>query len=74
MVWYPNAAMTSQRISEALAEIGLEENRRLFYHKYIELITGCRMNDVKDDFGMLADGKAGDGILMRGFRIPQSCM
>ena len=39
--FYPMATMASQRISDALAEIGFEENRRLFYHKYIEFVTGC---------------------------------
>lgn len=66
-VLYPAATMSSQRISEALAEIGLEENRRLFYHKYIEFATGCEMNDSKDSFGM-----EGNGVLIDSAGLPNS--
>ena len=69
-VLYPMATMASQRISDALAEIGLEENRRLFYHKYIEFVTGCRMEDIKENFGMLPDGGAGNGILIDSAGLP----
>lgn len=69
-VLYPMATMASQRISSALAEIGLEENRRLFYHKYIEFVTGCRMNDTKSSFGMIPDGGEGNGILIDSAGLP----
>lgn len=69
-VLYPMAAMASQRISDALAEIGLEENRRLFYHKYIEFVTGCRMDGTKDSFGMIPDGVDGDGIMIDSAGLP----
>lgn len=69
-VLYPMATMASQRISNALAEIGLEENRRLFYHKYIEFVTGCRMDDTKDSFGMIPDGGDGNGILIDSAGLP----
>ncbi len=36
-VLYPAATLAPQRISEILTEIGLEENRRLFYHKYMAI-------------------------------------
>lgn len=69
-ILYPNAAMASQRISEALAEIGLEENRRRFYHKYIEYVTGCRMDDTKGSFGMAPDGREGGGVLIDSTGLP----
>lgn len=69
-VLYPKAAMASQRISEALAEIGLEENRRLFYHKYIEFVTGCRMNDTKDSFGMIPEVGGESGVLIDSAGLP----
>lgn len=67
---YPMATMASQRISDALAEIGLEENRRLFCHKYIEFVTGCRMNDTKGSFGMVPDDGEGNGILTDSSGLP----
>ncbi len=69
-VLYPAATMASQRISEALAEIGLEENRRLFYHKYMKFVTGCKINDTKDNFGMIPDCTDGDGILIDSAGLP----
>lgn len=71
-VLFPGANLSSQRISEALAEIGLEENRRLFFHKYIEFVTGCKMKDSKDHFGMLPDGIDGTGILIDSTGLPNS--
>ena len=71
-VLYPNATMSSQRISDTLSEIGLEENRRLFYHKYIEFIGGCRMNDTKESFGMIPDGESGTGVLIDSAGLPNS--
>lgn len=69
-VLYPMATLASQRISNALAEIGLEENRRLFYHKYIEFVTGCKMDHTKDHFGMIPDGWTGDGVLIDSSGLP----
>ena len=69
-VLYPTATMASQRVSDALAEIGLEENRRPFYHKYIEFVTGCRMDDTKGSFGILPDGGEGNGILIDSAGLP----
>lgn len=69
-VLYPMATMASQRISDALAEIGLEENGRLFHHKYIEFVTGSRMNDTKGSFGMVPDGGEGNGILIDSAGLP----
>lgn len=69
-VLYPMATLASQRISDALAEIGLEENRRLFYRKYIEFVTGCRIDDTKDSFGMIPDGGEGNGILIDSTGFP----
>lgn len=71
-VLYPRANLSSQRISDALAEIGLEENRRLFFREYIEFASGCRMNDYKSDFGMLPDGTDGTGILIDSAGLPNS--
>ena len=69
-VLYPKATLASQRISDALAEIGIEENRRRFYSKYIEFVTGCTMNDTKDQFGMIPDGLEGDGVLIDSSGLP----
>lgn len=71
-VLFPKANMSSQRISEALAEIGLEENRRTFFRKYIEFATGCQMNDSKGNFGMLADDDDGTGVLIDSTGLPNS--
>lgn len=71
-VLYPKANMSSQRISDALAEIGIEENRRLFFRKYIEFASGCKMNDTKGDFGMLQDESNGVGILIDSAGLPNS--
>jgi len=62
--------MAFQRISEVLAEIGLEENRRLFCHKYMEFVTRCKMNDTKDNFGMVPDCADGNGILIDSAGLP----
>lgn len=71
-VLFPGANMSSQRISDALAEIGLEENRRRFFRKYIEFASGCKMNDSKADFGMLPDGIDGTGVLIDSAGLPNS--
>ena len=42
---YPNANITSQRISEFLSEIGSPENRMIFQEAYIKFITENYSND-----------------------------
>ena len=51
-VIYPNAVLSSQRISELLAKIGKEECKRAFLIKYYEFVKKCQMQDKKGDFGL----------------------
>lgn len=71
-VLFPRANMSSQRIRDALAEIGREENRRRFFHKYIQFASGCKINARKADFGMLPDGLGGAGVLIDSAVRPNS--
>ena len=69
-VLWPNANMSSQRISEALAQIGLEENKRAFLSRYYDFVRSCELNEQKSDYGMLEDGEIGDGILLDSTGLP----
>ena len=69
-VLWPNANMSSQRISEALAQIGHEDNKRAFLSKYYDFIRSCELNEQKSDCGMLEDGEIGHGILLDSTGLP----
>lgn len=71
-VLYPDARLSSQRISDALAEIGLEENRRKFYHAFINFTLNFKMTDTKPDFGMLPEEATGNGVLMDSTGLPNA--
>jgi hypothetical protein len=45
-ILYPNANLTSQRISEFLSAIGNERTYRSFFKEYLKLITGGKNNGV----------------------------
>jgi len=69
-VLWPNANMSSQRISEALEIIGLEENKRAFFARYYDFVRKCQMTDKKSDYGMIENGDIGDGILIDSSGLP----
>ena len=67
-VLYPNAVLSSQRISETLAAIGMEESKRQFFVKYYDFIRRIQMNDTKGDYGI---GDAlDDAILLDSCGLP----
>ena len=67
-VLYKNAVLSSQRISEALAKIGMEENRRSFFKEYYKFVLKCQMNDTKGDYGLT--GTIDDAILVDSCGLP----
>ena len=64
----PNAVLASQRISETLATIGMEESKRLFFTSYYAFIRKVQMNDIKGDFGLV--GELNDAILLDSCGLP----
>ena len=67
-VLYPNAVLSSQRISETLSKIGMEESKRLFFLSYYPFIRRMQMKDTKGDFGL---GKEiDDAILLDSCGLP----
>lgn len=69
---FPHAAMSSQRVSEALAGIGLEDAKRSFFSVYYPFIRKCTVPSPKDGYGMAASGEKGDGILIDSSGLPNS--
>jgi hypothetical protein len=51
-ILYPNAVLSSQRISETLSMIGMEESKRSFFLSYCSFVKKCQMQDTKKDFGL----------------------
>lgn len=54
---YPKAQMASQRISEALADIGSEDAKRSFFREYIKFLEAISPNSASEgiDDGILID-------------------
>ena len=71
-VLYPNAQMESQRISEALADIGSEEAKRLFFKAYYKMLAMSPGKASKKAYEF-DDGVAGDGILIDSTGLPNVC-
>ena len=67
-VLYPNAVLSSQRISEALSAIGMEESKRQFFTKYYPYVRKMQMNDIKGDFGLKKE--INDAILLDSCGLP----
>ena len=51
-VLYPKAVLSSQRISETLSMLGMEECKRAFFLSYCEFVRKCQMTDTKGNFGL----------------------
>ena len=71
-VLYPKAALASQRISEALASIGMEESKRQFFAAYYPFVKKFQMNDTKGNFGVIKD--LDDAILLDSCGLPNDAM
>lgn len=66
-ILYPNAQLSSQRISDALSDIGSEEAKRGFFKEYIHFLTNAEANLSTDNqYG------ADDGILIDSSGLPNS--
>ena len=61
---YPKAQMASQRISEALADIGSEDAKRSFFREYIKFLEACNPGS--------APGGIDDGILIDSSGLPNA--
>lgn len=75
-VLFPNAAVTSQRISEALSEIGTEESKRSFFAAYYAFIKkrSRKASKPKGTDNTQAFSEAGyrEGILIDSTGLPNS--
>lgn len=71
-VLYPKAALASQRISEALAAIGMEESKRCFFKAYYSFVKKFQMNDTKGKFDVIKD--LDDAILLDSCGLPNDAM
>lgn len=67
-VLYPNAVMSSQRISETLSKVGMEESKRIFFLSYYPFIRKIQMNDTKNEFGL--GEEIDDAILLDSCGLP----
>ena len=69
---FPHASMSSQRVSEALSTIGLEDAKREFFSVYYPFIRDCPAPPRKGGHG-IADGAGADGgILIDSTGLPNS--
>ncbi|MBR5088048.1 MAG: transposase [Ruminiclostridium sp.] len=64
---YPKAQMTSQRISDALADIGSEDAKRSFFGKYLRFLESSSSYGKEDE-----DNDIDDGILIDSSGLPNS--
>lgn len=64
---YPKAQMASQRISEALADIGSEDAKRSFFKEYFRFLDKCP--DIKNEGGPQG---ITDGILIDSSGLPNA--
>jgi hypothetical protein len=61
---YPKAQMASQRISEALADIGSEDAKRNFFREYVKFLETTNLNPGTEDID--------DGILIDSSGLPNT--
>ena len=71
-VLYPNAVLSSQRISEALTMIGMEESKRQFFSAYYPFVKKQQMNDTKGDYGL--NKELDDAILIDSSGLPNDAL
>ena len=71
-VLYPNAALSSQRISEALSLIGMEESKRQFFCAYYPYVKTVQMFDTKGNFEVIKD--LDDAVLLDSCGLPNDAM
>lgn len=71
-VLFPNAAVSSQRLSEALAAIGLEDAKRSFFSAYYAYIRKRPLPEKKDCQIHDGPGYDGGGILIDSTGLPNS--
>lgn len=69
---FPHAAMSSQRVSETLAALGLEDAKREFFSRYYPFIRNCPVPSPKDGYGMADGTENGEGILIDSSGLPNS--
>ena len=55
-ILFPNAQMSSQRISDALADIGSEDAKRGFFKEYFRFLNYSETANVSNDFTGMEDG------------------
>lgn len=71
-ILFPHAAVSSQRISEALVEIGMEEAKREFFSAYYAYVRKNPISWKKDKFSRDGIDCGGDGILIDSTGLPNS--
>ena len=73
-VLYPNAQLSSQRISETLEDIGSEEAKQLFFKAYYKFLQTPRHKGHKKKpvFPEIDEGTAGEGILIDSTGLPNA--
>lgn len=71
-ILYPNAQMASQRVSEALGDLGSEEAKRLFFKAYYKMLSIAPPQGHPKPYGP-DDGMPGDGILIDSTGLPNAC-
>jgi len=71
-ILYPRAQMASQRISEALEDLGKEETKRLFFKAYYKMLLESPAKSTSTSYEF-DDGTAGDGILIDSTGLPNVC-
>lgn len=69
---FPNAVVSSQRISEALAEIGMEESKREFFSAYYAYVKLRPVTNKKGEFIVDGIDCGEDGILIDSTGLPNS--
>lgn len=71
-VLFPNAAVSSQRLSEALAEIGMEDAKRSFFSAYYAYVRKRSLPGKKDCPAPDGPGFSDKGILIDSTGLPNS--
>ena len=71
-ILFPNAQLSSQRISETLEDLGSEEAKRLFFKAYFNKLATAPSNVRGEAYEKGAGGPA-DGILIDSTGLPNSC-
>lgn len=69
---FPNATMSSQRISDAMSVIGMEDSKRLFFGAYYPYLQKHTVPQPKQDYGLANPECTGEGILIDSTGLPNS--